>query len=186
LRRCGHAELSTGADRLISMMSSDTIIKIWGRESLKRAPVDQANILPVSPAERKFLVEVGLPDVEQLTFDLSAVTSLKGHEHLKRIGTDYEAPICIDDQQHGCIISFDEEGSIPVRFVNTGVRELATFLTIYKRDWLAQNFGGMPEHEAQRRVDAITKEFQSHDLTALFNPENWWSVILEQMRDGLL
>jgi hypothetical protein len=44
----------------------------------------------------------------------------------------------------------------------------------------------VPESELQSLADATEKNIQNADPPALSAPENWWPVILEQMKGGFL
>lgn len=116
------------------MLSSDDIIKIWGRENLQRAPVEHASILPISASDRRFLVEIGLPNVEHLllTFDLSkpfltlaeTVASRDTPKEWKRLwiigSEDGQPSICLDENHDGAVLSFDSSRK-ETRYINSGV-----------------------------------------------------------------
>ncbi|MFG2943687.1 SUKH-4 family immunity protein [Streptomyces adustus] len=104
------------------------------------------------------------------------------------MGSDFGKAICV---QYGTanIVAVPVEagpggGSVPPQFVNTGLPEFARCLALLGRMWRLR-FGLNQEQAGRWTVDFQT-QLASLDPAALGSPESWWSVLLEQMWDGLL
>ncbi|QMU72812.1 SUKH-4 family immunity protein [Streptacidiphilus sp. P02-A3a] len=106
------------------------------------------------------------------------------------IGNDYGRQLCV---QYGtaAIVAVDlgtpsrpagPEAQQP-RFVNTGLPEFLRCLALLGRLWRFR-FGLTPEQAARWTVDLQT-QLLALDPAALGTPETWWSVVLEQLWDGL-
>ncbi|MER6913156.1 SUKH-4 family immunity protein [Streptomyces sp. NPDC000594] len=104
------------------------------------------------------------------------------------VGNDFGRQICV---QYGTahIVAVPLEAgpdgrSVPPQFVNSGLPEFVRCMAMLGRMWRFR-YGLTPEQAGRWTVD-----FQAHlaalDPAALSSPENWWSVLLEQMWDGLL
>jgi hypothetical protein len=103
------------------------------------------------------------------------------------MGNDFGRQLCV---QYGTahIVAVPLEGSqdgqpAQPQFVNTGLPEFTRCLAMLGRMWPLRY--GLTQEQAGR----WTVDFQMHlaglDPAALSSPENWWSVLLEQMWDGL-
>ena len=71
----------------------------------------------------------------------------------------------------------------PPQFVNTGLPEFVRCLALLGRMWRLR-YGLTPEQAGRWTVD-FQSQLAALDPAALASPENWWSVLLEQMWDGL-
>ncbi len=97
------------------------------------------------------------------------------------IGDDYgtELRVRLSD---GAVYSIDPDSQLPVRFVNSGIEQLAKFIQLYRSSTEA----------ATSDTDTATLARQMRARLALLDPpvfdnsENWWAVVLEQAEDGLL
>ncbi|HEY8977980.1 MAG TPA: SUKH-4 family immunity protein [Streptomyces sp.] len=104
------------------------------------------------------------------------------------MGSDFGKAICV---QYGTanIVAVPVEagpGGAPVapQFVNSGLPEFARCLALLGRMWRLR-FGLNPEQAGRWTVD-FQAQLASLDPAALGSPDSWWSVLLEQMWDGLL
>ena len=104
------------------------------------------------------------------------------------MGSDFGKAICV---QYGTahIVAVPVEAgpggaSVPPQFVNTGLPEFARSLALLGRMWRLR-FGLNQEQAGRWTVDFQT-QLAALDPAALGSPESWWSVLLEQMWDGLL
>ncbi|MDX3851370.1 SUKH-4 family immunity protein [Streptomyces sp. AK02-01A] len=104
------------------------------------------------------------------------------------MGSDFGRAICV---QYGTahIMAVPVEAgpggqSSPPQFVNTGLPEFTRSLALLGRMWRLR-FGLNPEQAGRWTVD-FQAQLAALDPAALSSPESWWSVLLEQMWDGLL
>ncbi|MFJ2057927.1 SUKH-4 family immunity protein [Streptomyces sp. NPDC087908] len=104
------------------------------------------------------------------------------------LGSDFGRAICV---QYGTahIVAVPVEAgpggqSVPAQFVNTGLPEFTRAMALLGRMWRLR-FGLNPEQAGRWTVD-FQAQLAMLDPAALASPENWWSVLLEQMWDGLL
>ncbi|MEU0969993.1 SUKH-4 family immunity protein, partial [Streptomyces sp. NPDC005917] len=104
------------------------------------------------------------------------------------MGTDFGKAICVQYGTANIVAVPVEAGpggaSVPPQFVNTGLPEFARCLALLGRMWRLR-FGLNQEQAARWTVD-FQAQLASLDPAALGSPESWWSVLLEQMWDGLL
>ncbi|MFF4170911.1 SUKH-4 family immunity protein [Streptomyces sp. NPDC001744] len=104
------------------------------------------------------------------------------------LGSDFGRALCV---QYGTahIVAVPVEAgpggqSVPPQFVNTGLPEFTRSMALLGRMWRLR-FGLNPEQAGRWTVD-FQAQLAMLDPAALASPENWWSVLLEQMWDGLL
>ncbi|MEU6013732.1 SUKH-4 family immunity protein [Streptomyces sp. NPDC047515] len=108
------------------------------------------------------------------------------------MGTDFGRAICV---QYGTanIVAVPVEAGSPAgghgqpvapQFVNTGLPEFQRSMALLGRMWRLR-FGLNPEQAGRWTVD-FQAQLVALDAAALASPESWWSVLLEQMWDGLI
>ncbi|MER6478684.1 SUKH-4 family immunity protein [Streptomyces filamentosus] len=104
------------------------------------------------------------------------------------LGSDFGRAICV---QYGTahIVAVPVEAGpggapVPPQFVNTGLPEFTRSMALLGRMWRLR-FGLTPEQAGRWTVD-FQAQLAMLDPAALSSPDNWWSVLLEQMWDGLL
>ncbi|WP_327375966.1 SUKH-4 family immunity protein [Streptomyces sp. NBC_01216] len=104
------------------------------------------------------------------------------------IGSDFGRAICV---QYGTahIVAVPVEAGpggqpVPPQFVNSGLPEFARCMALLGRMWRLR-FGLNPEQAGRWTVD-FQAQLAMLDPAALSSPDTWWSVLLEQMWDGLL
>ncbi|MFI1049406.1 SUKH-4 family immunity protein [Streptomyces griseoruber] len=104
------------------------------------------------------------------------------------MGSDFGRAICV---QYGTanIVAVPVEagpggGAVPPQFVNTGLPEFQRCLALLGRMWRLRF--GLNQEQAGRWTVDFQAQLASLDPAALGSPESWWSVLLEQMWDGLL
>jgi hypothetical protein len=166
-------------------MNDEDIRQLWGS---RLRPIT-AKSLPdgrVSAETRRFLTEVGLPDEAPLLVsfapDLLAPLEVDGIEYLT-VGDDYGTQLGIEANAES-VWSVDPEGSLPKRLVNSSLRAFIASLGTYVQ-W-QPDLRDASDDEAAGIVDQLRHRILEIDALAFNDPENWWSVILEQTADGLL
>ncbi|MFF4842566.1 SUKH-4 family immunity protein [Streptomyces collinus] len=104
------------------------------------------------------------------------------------MGTDFGKALCV---QYGTahIVAVPVEAGpggapVPPQFVNTGLPEFARCLALLGRMWRLRF--GLNQEQAGRWTVDFQAQLAALDPAALGSPESWWSVLLEQMWDGLL
>ncbi|WP_330339521.1 SUKH-4 family immunity protein [Streptomyces sp. NBC_00557] len=104
------------------------------------------------------------------------------------MGTDFGKAICVQYGTASIVAVPVEAGPggapVPPQFVNTGLPEFARCLALLGRMWRLRF--GLNQEQAGRWTVDFQAQLAALDPAALGSPENWWSVLLEQMWDGLL
>ncbi|MFE6273075.1 SUKH-4 family immunity protein [Streptomyces goshikiensis] len=104
------------------------------------------------------------------------------------VGSDFGKALCV---QYGTahIVAVPVEAGpggapVPPQFVNSSLPQFARSLAMLGHMWRLR------QHLTPEQAGRWTVDFQANlaglDSAALASPENWWSVLLEQMWDGLL
>lgn len=104
------------------------------------------------------------------------------------MGSDFGKALCV---QYGTanIVAVPVEAApggapVPPQFVNTGLPEFQRCLALLGRMWRLRY--GLNQEQAGRWTVDFQAQLAALDQAALGSPESWWSVLLEQMWDGLL
>ncbi|QHY95983.1 hypothetical protein SSPS47_12730 [Streptomyces sp. S4.7] len=104
------------------------------------------------------------------------------------MGSDFGRAICVQYGTAHIMAVSVETGpggqTTPPQFVNTGLPEFTRSMALLGRMWRLR-FGLNPEQAGRWTVD-FQAQLAAIDPAALSSPESWWSVLLEQMWDGLL
>jgi hypothetical protein len=149
----------------------------WNGAALRRAGV--------SDADASFLDRVGMPRNVNWTLDFASaaqeVRTLPGHASMVVIGGDDQNPICLRVSD-GNVVCVEEDGL--ERFMNSTIFALADFLCAYQV-YRAQ-VGDLEDDAIDELIAATESKMRITDAAALSNEENYWSVVLEQMEEGLL
>ncbi|WP_329384613.1 SUKH-4 family immunity protein [Streptomyces sp. NBC_01351] len=104
------------------------------------------------------------------------------------VGSDFGKALCV---QYGTahIVAVPVEGGpggapVPPQFVNSSLPQFVRSLAMLGHMWRLR------QHLTPEQAGRWTVDFQTNlaglDSAALASPETWWSVLLEQMWDGLL
>ncbi|MGW3669299.1 SUKH-4 family immunity protein [Streptomyces sp. NPDC005141] len=104
------------------------------------------------------------------------------------MGSDFGKAICVQYGTANIVAVPVEAGPggapVPPQFVNTGLPEFARCLALLGRMWRLRF--GLNQEQAGRWTVDFQAQLASLDPAALGSPESWWSVLLEEMWDGLL
>lgn len=104
------------------------------------------------------------------------------------MGTDFGRAICVQYGTANIVAVPVEAGPggqpVPPQFVNTGLPEFVRSMALLGRMWRLR-YGLNPEQAGRWTVD-FQAQLVALDPAALASPESWWSVLLEQMWDGLI
>ncbi|MFE9256276.1 SUKH-4 family immunity protein [Streptomyces sp. NPDC006879] len=104
------------------------------------------------------------------------------------VGSDFGKALCV---QYGTanIVAVPVEGGpggapVPPQFVNSSLPQFARSMAMLGRMWRLR-LHLTPEQAGRWTVD-FQAQLAALDGAALSSPDSWWSVLLEQMWDGLL
>ncbi|POX57104.1 hypothetical protein C3489_02335 [Streptomyces sp. Ru71] len=104
------------------------------------------------------------------------------------MGTDFGRALCVQYGTANIVAVPVEAGpggaSVPPQFVNTGLPEFQRCLALLGRMWRLRY--GLNQEQAGRWTVDFQAQLAALDPAALASAESWWSVLLEQMWDGLL
>ncbi|MFE3266224.1 SUKH-4 family immunity protein [Streptomyces sp. NPDC059215] len=104
------------------------------------------------------------------------------------MGSDFGKAVCVQYGTANIVAVPVEAGPggapVPPQFVNTGLPEFVRCLALLGRMWRLRF--GLNQEQAGRWTVDFQAQLASLDPAALGSPESWWSVLLEQMWDGLL
>ncbi|MGP4046525.1 SUKH-4 family immunity protein [Streptomyces sp. 2A115] len=104
------------------------------------------------------------------------------------MGSDFGKAICVQYGTANIVAVPVEAGPggapVPPQFVNSGLPEFARSLALLGRMWRLRF--GLNQEQAGRWTVDFQAQLAALDPVALGSPESWWSVLLEQMWDGLL
>lgn len=104
------------------------------------------------------------------------------------MGSDFGKAICVQYGTANIVAVPVEAGPggapVPPQFVNTGLPEFVRCLALLGRMWRLRF--GLNQEQAGRWTVDFQAQLAALDPAALGSPESWWSVLLEQMWDGLL
>ncbi|MCF3121915.1 SUKH-4 family immunity protein [Streptomyces arenae] len=104
------------------------------------------------------------------------------------MGSDFGRALCVQYGTANIVAVPVEAGPggapVPPQFVNTGLPEFARCMALLGRMWRLRF--GLNQEQAGRWTVDFQSQLAALDGAALASPESWWSVLLEQMWDGLL
>src|SRR5712691_11585156 len=169
-------------------MEREEIISFWGRDNLKRWSEANLRDVAIPRSSKSFLAEVGLPLAEKWTlrFDSKAdqLPRLPNKSSCRRIGLDDVVPICLDEQHSGRIVAVEEGIGGTERYINSSVESFGQCLVLYQQYRTAARVS--TEEDVQKVIITTEEQMRKIDPTAFRDPDNWWPVIVEQMKQGLL
>ncbi|WCN06713.1 SUKH-4 family immunity protein [Streptomyces sp. M92] len=104
------------------------------------------------------------------------------------VGSDFGRAVCVQYGTAAIVAVPVEAGpggaAVAPQFVNTGLPEFARCMALLGRMWRLRF--GLNQEQAGRWTVDFQAQLAALDPAALGSPESWWSVLLEQMWDGLL
>jgi hypothetical protein len=168
-------------------MDRQEITEFWGRDNLKTWSEDSLREVAIPNLSKSFLAEVGLPFQEDWTFrfdeDANTLPRLPSKTTYRRIGFDYDVPICLDEANLGRVIAVEEEVAGTDRYINASVERFGEFLTLYKH---FRRIGRLvPENQTKALIDEMELQMRTVDPSALDDANNYWAAIIEEMNLSL-
>ncbi|MFI0968019.1 SUKH-4 family immunity protein [Streptomyces sp. NPDC021080] len=128
-----------------------------------------------------------VPTLAELAQERGVMASQDAGSYLV-MGSDFGKAICVQYGTANIVAVPVEAGPggapVPPQFVNTGLPEFARCLALLGRMWRLRF--GLNQEQAGRWTVDFQAQLASLDPAALASPESWWSVLLEEMWDGLL
>jgi len=133
-------------------------------------------------------MEVGLPIRADWTLRFDAETNhlpkISNRSQYRRIGLDDAVPICLDEQHCGRVVAVEQEGGGSERHIDSNVECFGECLVYYQQYRALARVSS--EDEVQEVIVTTEGRMRMADPSAFDDPNNWWTVIIEQMRQGLL
>ncbi|MCX4781370.1 SUKH-4 family immunity protein [Streptomyces sp. NBC_01264] len=101
------------------------------------------------------------------------------------VGHDFGRALCVERKSLRVVaVPLDSPGTVTTQFVNSGLPDFAHCLALLGRMWPLRH--GLTPQRAGRWTEEFQSELMRLDPPALAGSESWWSLLLEQMWDGLL
>lgn len=85
--------------------------------------------------------------------------------------------------RNGRVVECNDEGS-HARFVNSSLRKFEESMQVFRSTWVRR--ANATDATARELESALRSRLAEIDESAFDDPDAWWSLILEQMGDGLL
>lgn len=165
------------------MIRRSDAVQVWGE--LAPVPPETVRSLGLTSGAAELLVTVGLPLLAEPLFAAvspSLIESGPGQGTV-RFGTDFATMMCVAPPD-GSVHSISEHTGLPTRYVNTSLGSFAELLFHTCR--VRKHIPDLDDDSIDREIDDLYAQLSRIDPSAFDHPDSWWSVIFEQLRDGLL
>jgi hypothetical protein len=167
-------------------MQREDIVRFWGRDNLRRWSSDDLRDVAIPESSKSFLVDIGLPRRADWTMrfdddEARRLPRLPNKPSYRRIGLDYNVPICLDEQRNGCVVLVEEDVGTE-RYINSSVELYGGFLVYYHQCRLAAR---ATTADLRLLVAATEQRMRNADPAAFRDVEDCWPVIIEHMVDSL-
>jgi hypothetical protein len=116
-----------------------------------------------------------------LAFNQNIVQKKYNEDIFYIIGNDYEDVLGIK-QSNLSVFSISENEKV---FINSSFEQLIDCIYYFNQiiDLLEEDYS---EKKRKKEVNTVSKRIKEIDKDALTEDDSWWSLILEQVEDGLL
>ncbi len=162
----------------------------WGDDLVRNTPASLENV-HIPDASKRFLIEAGLPrlvpgldmDFDRFEDELPTLPEAfpngydfpKDYSRYRPIGADPATLLCLDECNSGCVYSVDiDEAGLPIRFVNSGVPQLAEFLLIVRGTPTESSPKRYTDAEAKAYTEELTQKFRNADPEAMHDEDGYW------------
>lgn len=180
-----------GQDRMVPDPIVQEICRLWGEKLIPIAP-DLAAGRELSCFTSSFLTDVGLPD--ECPYQWAFYQAERLLEPITVAGSDYlllggDLPYEMWGVKVGAedVWSLDPGGGRSAVFMNSRASDLVRFLGLYVSLYTSRpGLDEISNGDAQVIVDELRAQFELRDARALEETGYWWSLVLEQVSDGLL
>jgi hypothetical protein len=159
----------------------------WWADRLVPVPAASAARRPVGVTTSAFLADVGFPIESPLDVTLYrderllAPMRFRDTDYLV-IGDDYGTTLVVEAGRDALWSLNPEQGIF--RFVNSNVGHFVDFLGLYQA--LGEYDRGLSGEQESALVAEFDAWMRCRDPAALDDADHWWSLIVEQLHDGLL
>lgn len=168
------------------MVSHDDLVRLWGETNIVHPRAKPRDTLTLPPDATQVLAEVGLPRRADPLFEVTGLRMVdvpgRGGRYCQ-FGSDFGTALCIS-ANNGEIVSLSLTGEYPDRFVNSTLALFVEFLVLVSTE--RARFLDLGDEDIDQLIAELNNRLLGLDERALGNPDNWWAVVVEQMRDGLL
>jgi hypothetical protein len=174
----------------------EEIVKYWGKE-LVPLPVASVSLVNLPRETFTFLTEKGLPDSGEKSSnledmlkiqcyvaadDIEALTSR--NQHYLVIGDDSCWSDISIEEETGKVFSIDESASNDVvryMYVNASIQLYLMFLQIFMENIgvLDETIDETVKEKAPAVIESVKDKFIMLDNTALSDPNNYWSALIQ-------
>jgi hypothetical protein len=161
------------------------LLNIFHGANLYRWSAASLDDVKISQASKEFLMSVGLPKNSDWTLRFGSNDGTLAR-HLARptlrvIGHDDDVTICLDELANGRVIAVEPKRT---RFINSSVVQFGSCLALYQSYRLTVR--GMDDDGALTLIEEIERKIRTVDNSAFNDIENWWPVIVEHTKSGML
>ena len=174
-------------------MSPQEFSKAWG-EGLLPLAASVLQAVPISEVSKQFFRDAGLPEEAKpnLVFYAppDALASMSdmlpemnlplGFRRYLVLADDGGTFLCIDVEDDDHIVSVDAYQELMTRFVNSSVAKFAECLLAYRSLPEPEQAKKATKEMIKKQLDSLREQFNKIDPKALSDPDNWWSVIIEE------
>ena len=175
-------------------MSPQEFSEAWGEGLSPVAPAVLQATHIAEPAKR-FLGEAGLPREAKpnLTFYsppdmltpmpnvLEEVDLPLDFQRYLLLADDGGTFLCIDMRDNEQVVSVDPYQELPTRVVNSAVPQFAECLLAYRALPGPEQAKGADKQTIRDWIAQLEQQFNRIDSAALSGPDNWWSVVIEEL-----
>jgi SUKH-4 immunity protein len=157
--------------------------EFWG-DALAAWPDEAVAGLPLTGEDARYLTGVGLPSGVDWSLTMSTPAGradVEIRDGLPLLAHDGPVPIAVDRDATSRVVALEPRGP---RVVNSSVPAFGRFLMLYQDYRLRVR--GLSEQETESLIDEVAGKMRAGDPFATDDPEGYWPIVIEQMRQGLL
>jgi len=167
-------------------VTHEDLVAVWGEDNVTRVPNADLEGLGLSREARHVLAEVGLPETEGVYFTRAKPELITGAESVGRycrIGSSSTNEIGVVADS-GIVLSISPPGTYIVGFINSNLECFVEFL--YRTTKARRSFAGLGDDEIDAIIEDLEPKLRALDPDAFGNPNHWWSLVFEQLKQGML
>lgn len=159
------------------------VLEVWSADQLVLASETSPALRDLPEDARRVACQIGLPSSAEPLYEYEPPSSEpQAGTRYCRIGTDGGTSLLVGTD--GVVTSVSPNGEYPIRHVNSSLECFLLFLS--KVTAARRRFREMADDDIDTVIDTLYRDLLAVDAGAFADPDTWWSVVFEQMRDGLL